>query len=564
MQTTPQQRIDEFTHAGWWGEETLYDFFLAAAKRPDHLALVDPANRSAITDGEPQRFSYKQLGKCIDFLSDLFFQGGIQENDKVVVQLPNIVELPITYLALARLGAILSPVPVQYGPHELKQTIEKLSPDAFVTLSNFKSKNLAESHGRIFTNQCPVFSFGDQITTDQIPLNLGMHKPSSAWQAYVSERTPSANDILTICWTSGTTGSPKGVPRSHNNWLVSGISSLDATKMTQDDILLNPFPMVNMAGIGGFLFPWLLSGNTLVLHHPFELKLFLQQIADEKISYSVAAPAVLNMLLKEPEIMSAADLSSLRAIGSGGAPLTEWMVASFQDDYNIPVANLFGSNEGMCMSSNIDDLPSPADRAIYFPRYGLEGIRWSSRVSKMTKTRLVDIDTGVEILSPGKAGELEIFGPSIFDGYWESEQDNALVFSDDGYFRTGDVFEISDDPTKSMFYKFVGRSKDIIVRGGMNISPDEIDKLLAGHPKLAAAAVTGFDDEVLGERIGAVVVAKPGQSIVLGDLTDYLKGIGLAVFKLPEKIRVVAELPMNATGKVLRRELKSLFDEESL
>ena len=145
MQTTPQQRIDEFTQAGWWGEETLYDFFLAAAKRPDHLALVDPANRSAITDGEPQRFSYKQLGKCIDFLSDLFFQGGIQENDKVVVQLPNIVELPITYLALARLGAILSPVPVQYGPHELKQTIEKLSPDAFVTLSNFKSKNLAES-----------------------------------------------------------------------------------------------------------------------------------------------------------------------------------------------------------------------------------------------------------------------------------------------------------------------------------------------------------------------------------------------------------------------------------
>ena len=564
MQTTPQQRIDEFTQAGWWGEETLYDFFLAAAKRPDHLALVDPANRSAITDGEPQRFSYKQLGECIDFLSDLFFQGGIQENDKVVVQLPNIVELPITYLALARLGAILSPVPVQYGPHELNQTIEKLSPAAFVTLSNFKSKNLAESHGRIFTNHCPVFSFGDQITTDRVALNLALHKPSSAWQAYVSERTPSANDILTICWTSGTTGSPKGVPRSHNNWLVSGISSLDATKMTQDDILLNPFPMVNMAGIGGFLFPWLISGNTLVLHHPFELKLFLQQIADEKISYSVAAPAVLNMLLKEPEIMSAADLSSLRAIGSGGAPLTEWMVASFQDDYNIPVSNLFGSNEGMCMSSNIDDLPSPADRAIYFPRYGLEGIRWASRVSKMTKTRLVDIDTGVESLSPGKAGELEIFGPSIFDGYWESEQDNALVFSDDGYFRTGDVFEIADDPTKSMFYKFVGRSKDIIVRGGMNISPDEIDKLLAGHPKLAAAAVTGFDDEVLGERIGAVVVAKPGQSIVLGDLTDYLRGIGLAVFKLPEKIRVVAELPMNATGKVLRRELKSLFDEESL
>ncbi len=561
MQTTPQSRIDEFTQAKWWGEQTIYDLFVQAEKRSDHLALVDPANRATFTDGFPQRLTYGQLSQHIDALSDLYFRGGIRENDIVVIQLPNIIELPITYLALARLGAIVSPVPVQYGAHELNQAIEKLDPAAYVTVSNLKSQNLSEAHGRLFEQQCPVFSFGDDVGAAIIPLNLQRHTPSPAWQTYVETRTASANDILTICWTSGTTGSPKGVPRSHNHWIISGISSSDSASMTSEDIILNPFPMVNMAGLGGFLFPWLLSGNTLVLHHPFDLNQFLQQIADESVSYTIAAPALLNMLLKDPDIMAATDLSSLRAIGSGGSPLTEWMVSTFQNDYNIPVSNIFGSNEGMCLSSSAVDLPNPADRAVFFPRYGLPGAQWKSRVSKMTKTRLVDASSGKEIVVAGIQGELEISGPSVFDGYWQSEQDNLQVFSEDGYFRTGDVFEIVDDPINSIYYRFVGRSKDIIVRGGMNISPDEIDSLLAGHPKLAAAAVTGYDDDLLGERVGAVVVVKPGESVVLLDITDYLRQLGIAVFKLPEQLRVVASLPINATGKVVRRDLKPLFEK---
>jgi acyl-coenzyme A synthetase/AMP-(fatty) acid ligase len=159
MQTTPQSRIDEFTQAKWWGEQTIYDLFVQAEKRSDHLALVDPANRATFTDGFPQRLTYGQLSQHIDALSDLYFRGGIRENDIVVIQLPNIIELPITYLALARLGAIVSPVPVQYGAHELNQAIEKLDPAAYVTVSNLKSQNLSEAHGRLFEQQCPVFSF---------------------------------------------------------------------------------------------------------------------------------------------------------------------------------------------------------------------------------------------------------------------------------------------------------------------------------------------------------------------------------------------------------------------
>ena len=178
----------------------------------------------------------------------------------------------------------------------------------------------------------------------------------------------------------------------------------------------------------------------------------------------------------------------------------------------------------------------------------------------MTRTRLVDLETRAIVYQPGVRAELEIAGPSVFDGYWQAEATNAEVFSGDGFFRTGDVFEIPEEPEKSDFYRFVGRSKDIIVRGGMKISPDEIDNVLAGHPRVSAVAVTGYEDPVLGERIGVAVVPQPGQAVSLDDLTDYLRQQGLAIFKLPERLIEVDALPMNATGKVLRAELRKQFE----
>jgi acyl-CoA synthetase (AMP-forming)/AMP-acid ligase II len=268
------------------------------------------------------------------------------------------------------------------------------------------------------------------------------------------------------------------------------------------------------------------------------------------------------MLLKKREILDSVDLSSLRSIGSGSAPLSEWMVAGFQERYGIGILNVFGSNEGACLCSGVDDLPDPGDRAQYFPRFGVEGFEWSNRISDRIRTRLVDLQTGDHVAEAGKQGELEIWGASVFDGYYDSPEANAEVFTEDGYFKTGDVFEIAGDGDQAKFYKFVGRCKDIIVRGGVNISPDEVDNLLAGHPKVAEVAVVGYDDEVMGERIGAVVVPKPDEDVTLEELTDFLRGHGLAVFKLPERLRCVEALPHNATGKVQRRELKDLFDPE--
>jgi acyl-CoA synthetase (AMP-forming)/AMP-acid ligase II len=479
------------------------------------------------------------------------------ENQQEYPQNPS--QKPGLGFPIARLGAIISPVPIQYGPFELEKAREVLEPSAFISMSNFKGKNFAADHSPVFGDDFARFAFGEDVPEGFTPISLDAGRSEAdGFADYLAGLDISANDILSICWTSGTTGQPKGVPRSHNMWMASGRGAHDVADMQDGEAILNPFPMVNMAAIGGFLFPWLMRGSTLVLHHPLDLPVFLKQIEQEKIGYTIAPPALLNMLLKQREVLDAIDIRSLRAIGSGSAPLSEWMVKGYQEDYGIAILNVFGSNEGICLATDQYDVPDPADRARYFPRFGVQGFEWRNRAGAETVTRLVDLQSGEVVTEPGAQGEMEIQGATLFDGYWKSPGANAEVFTDDGFFRTGDVFEIVGDDLR--YYKFVGRCKDIIVRGGVNISPDEIDNLLAGHPKVAEVAVVGYEDEIMGERVGAVVVPKPGETVSLDELTEYLRDKGMAVFKLPEQLRLVDEIPHNAVGKILRRELVELFD----
>jgi len=566
MRTTPTERIEDLTRRGWWGEQTLDDLFRAAVKSsPEHVALVDQFNRSDFTDGEAQRFTFAELRNVAENLAARFYETGLRPDDIVVVQLPNIVELAVLYLALGKLGVVISPVPMQYGSFELEKAKKVVDPAAYISLTNFKGKNFASELGAVFKGGCKVFCFGSDVPDGAISLELSTDIPDDnvSYTAHVDRLDITANDIFTICWTSGTTGQPKGVPRSHNMWIASAIGSHDAALLQDNEILLNPFPLVNMAAIGGFLYCWMMRACTLVLHHPFDMQVFLKQIQDEKVAYTIAPPAVLTMLLKQREILDSIDISSLRCIGSGSAPLSEFMVAGFGKDFGIEILNIFGSNEGICLASGPKELPDYAERAQFFPRFGVEGLEWANRAGNNMKTRLISLESGLEVTEIGKQGELEIWGSTVFDGYYKSPEANAEVFSEDGYFRTGDVFEITGEGELPQFYKFVGRCKDIIVRGGVNISPDEIDTELAAHPKVAQVCIVGIDDEIMGERIGAAVVAKPGETIVLEDLTSFLKERGVAVFKLPEKLVCTDSLPYNATGKIQRRDVKRLFDKAS-
>lgn len=548
------ERIKTYTAKGWWTDTTLSDAFAEAAEaHGDRTALVDQPNREGLDGGTPKRWSWSDLKEEVSAYARTLHQLGVRRGDTVVVQLPNIAEFVVLYLALARLGAIISPVPVQYGRHELTMIGQALSPRLFIGITRFHGHDLTAAVGASGFSQCVWFGpeppAGQPLLADLV-------------DAVRSEsKTPAidcnANDVMTICWTSGTTGTPKGVPRTHNQWFAIAPATYEGAAMREGDVLLNPFPFVNMASIGGMLINWLRCQGSLVLHHPLELPVFLTQIKQESVTFTIAPPALLNMLLKNEALMSQFDLSSLRCIASGSAPLSPWMVQGFADTYNIGVVNLFGSNEGCSLVSGVEDMPDATLRASYFPRFGVDGIEWKASVSKMIKTRLRDLETGKLITDRNQPGELEITGATMFDHYLGDSASNPDVFTEDGYFRTGDLFEITGDDEPPRFYHFVGRCKDIIIRGGANISPDEIDTLLAAHPKLAEAATVGYADDDLGERVCVFVVAKPDETVSLDDVTGFLREQGLAVFKLPERLETIDVLPRNALGKVVRGELRA-------
>ena len=557
---TPE-RVAAYTARGWWGQRTLIDLFLDTAERtPDVLAVVDPPNRAALAPGEPLRLTYAELKTATDRLAQTLLDAGIGKDDVVMVQLPNIVELVITYLASARLGAIVTPLPVQFRSHEVRQAMGLTEPRVFITTKSFGDHDYVTMVRRLqpeFPCLQHIIALGDGLPDGVLSLANAVDEPAdtSRVDAYVAEHPVSANDVFTICWTSGTIAEPKGVPRSHNLWIAIAFATVDAAGLEEGDTLLNPFPLVNMSAIGGMLVPWLLTRGKLVMHQPLDLPVFLAQLGDEQVRYTVAPPVLLNLLLLRPGLLENADLSHIRNIGSGSAPLSPWMVEQWHERHGIPILNFFGANEGTALASDPVDIPDPAERALSFPRLGVPGFEWSNRVATMIETKLIDPQTHEVVTEPGVPGELAIRGATVFSGYWKRPALTESSFDTEDYFLTGDLFAIAGENGDR--YRFVGRLKDLIIRGGMNIAPEEIEHLLADHPKIQEVAVVGVPDgRKLGEEVvTAVVVPKEGEEVKLGDLVDFLKGKDIAAYKLPRKLVCVQSLPRNAVGKVLKREI---------
>ena len=570
MILVPQDKIDEYTRQGWWGEQTLGALFIDQAERlGNSLAVADPPNRPQITGEAPLRWSWQDLLTEVGRYAAFMHAQGLRKDDVIVMQLPNCVEMHALYLACAVLGVVMTPVPMQYRAHELSHVVATTQARQAITtarVGHYKSAEQWVQHAAQFSSLQKIWSYGENLPAGCHDLRSAL-ADAPVWdaatlRAHMREIGLSANDVLTICWTSGTEAQPKGVPRSHNEWLIVGQSVMEAGQMRPGTQMLIPFPFVNMAGVSTSLVAWLMCGGGLHQHHPFDLEVFILQLREQPIDYSVAAPAVLNQLLKQPEKLAGVDLSRLKRLGSGGGPLSEWLMEEMFNQFGIEVVNYFGSNEGASMSSSPADMPDRTQRALYFPRLGVKGHEWSLSNSRKISTRLVDLDTGEDITRPGRVGELRFKGPTIFSGYYQSPHLTARAFDEQGYYRTGDLFEIAGD--RQQFYRFAGRHKDIVIRGGMNISSEEVENLLLGHPKVRESAVIGCPDPVLGEKVCAVVVPQPGQTLSLEELVHHLRHVEeVAAFKWPEKLILMDELPRNAVGKILKRELRERFFPKS-
>lgn len=545
----------EYITRGWWNNETFSSIFDRAVRStPTAIALVDPPNREQLVFGTQQRYSYQELAHCADNLAGILYDHGLRNGDRVIVQLPNIAELIITYVALAQSGCIISPVPMQFGRFELAHVSAELKVDAVVTIGSFSGKPFLSDRIDAYPEQTRVFAFdaaGQQRVTE-----LPQNRLDTIRQAKAPRPRLSANDILTICWTSGTTGLPKGVPRHHNHWNAHNIAIQDALPLKPGEAMLSPFPMTNMTGVA-FLIYWPSVNARLILHHPFDQKLFFEQLETENVVMTLAPPSILNSFIKQTELHSATDLSSLKLIASGSAPLSPWMIRGYKEIFDVDIINMYGSSEGVVIISGPNDVEDSEQRACLFPRFGNPQYSWHNRYAARCATRLVDLqDRHTVIDTPGVPGELLMKGPGIFDGYLNSDGESGAVFDSNGYFYTGDIFEIAGTDDLEKYYQFVGRKKELIIRGGFNISPVELDLVLAGHPKILEAAVFGYPDEDLGEKVCAAVVPGEGEAIVLSDITSFLDKVGMAKFKWPEKLLILNALPRNSANKLMRNDLK--------
>ncbi len=558
MFLTSRARIADYVGRGWWEGITVDAMFQAAVRAGgDGLALVDPPNREKLDGQPPERLNWSTLRDRVEHAAAGLLEAGLRKDDVVCAQLPNTVDAVILFLACARIGLILTPVVMQYREHELGYILDQTEPRAFVTVLQFAGYDHAAMADRLARSRPAMQILVLNAADDPCDFSARCALADPSWVArYAVEHPTDGGEVLTICWTSGTESRPKGVPRDHNHWVLNAKVVAEATGMEAGDTLLNPFPLVNIGSIGGLVMTWLHIRGRLVLHHPFDLAIFLQQIEFEHVTYTIAPPAVLTALLQQPTLIGTTDIGSLRAIGSGSAPLSPWLIEGWLSQHSIQICNVFGSNEGAALFANAIDVPDPAERARYFPRIGATGTAWSGLAARVSRTRLVDLTTGAEIVEPGQPGEMRITGACTFSTYWRSPEITATAFDDQGYFRTGDLFEIAGDGPLRQFYRFVGRSKEIIVRGGVNISPAELDDLIIGQPQVKEAATVGIPDPVLGERVAVAVVPQSGAAPTLADIGDWMAAKDVAIFKRPERLVIVDQLPRNAMNKVVRDQLR--------
>jgi acyl-CoA synthetase (AMP-forming)/AMP-acid ligase II len=541
-----QESIREWTGKGAWGEKTFIDYFKAnVAKMPDALCLVDPPNKEALVSLKPERLTYRELDRAVDATAEALVAKGIVKDDIIMVQLPNCWELAMLYLAITRAGALISPLPMQWRQSELEFIARITEARAIITVeefSGFKHKELAKN----IQTKFPFIK--DIITLLEIK---EMTKGNVTGK--LDKISIDANDVFTLCWSSGTEAEPKGCPLSHNNWIFQSSFCYETAPIKPGDNLITAGPLVNMASVGTVYIEWLIGGGKLALHHPFDGPTFIMQLMKEEINYTLLVPAIVNAILKHPKVDSF-NLSKMRAITIGAAPPSLWSVQDMKKRWGIDFANIWGQNEGTANVAGPYDIPDLEMRLDHFPHYGKPGSKWLnvSSLRKNIQMKLLDPLTKKEITELGGVGELWYKGPNVIPGYYKRPDITEKSFDDQGFFNTGDLFQIKDNDCVGFF----DRTKDIIIRGGFNISAQEVENMLLGHPRVLDVAVVAMPDEMLGEKVCVYVVLRSEEKLELEEISSFMKDKGIAAYKIPERLEIISAIPRNPVGKILKKVLR--------
>lgn len=539
------EMIRKWTELDAWGHKTLIDCFEShVRKEPDKICLVDPLNKEALVGNPPERLTYRELARATDATAKGLVERGIGKDNIVLVQLPNCWELAMLYLAICRAGALISPVPMQWRTAELAYIARLTGAEAFITIEKFRGfehKRMVEQ----LRIQCPDLK---RIISLSEVREISKQTPS----AHLPSLFTDPNHAFTLCWSSGTEAEPKGCPLSHNNWICQASLKYEATPMEPGDSFITAGPLVNMASVGTVFVPWLMGGGKLVLNHPFDGELFIRQLTEEQINFTLLVPAVVNALLRHPKV-DTFDLSQMKAICIGGAAPSLWSIRELKKRWNVEFVNTWGQNEGPAINAGPFDIPNLEMRVDHLPFPGkASGKKWAAPVRKFLDLKIMDPLTEKEMTRVGDIGELYYRGPNVIPCYFGRPDLTAKAFDPEGFFKTGDLFQIKENHCMGFFE----RCKDIIIRGGFNISARQVEDMLLGHPKVLDVAAVAMPDERLGEKNCIYAVPAAGETIGLEELTSFLKDKGIAMYKLPERLEIIGEIPRNAVGKILKKDLR--------
>jgi acyl-CoA synthetase (AMP-forming)/AMP-acid ligase II len=516
--------IARHTATGWWGTDTIYGLLSAqVAAHPEREAIVDAR----------RRVTYRALKDGIDRTAAVLKRQGIGRGDVVTIQLPNWIEFAFVFLALELLGAVANKISPDFRSREVSYILRFSKSRAYVCSRNFKGFDYPGMVRALMPDLpdlrfiCVVDGAGEDGTLS-LAAALEATPPLPE-----RERVPmGADEVFRMAFTSGTTGNPKCVLHSFNTTLPACRILTRDMQASADDVFLIYLPVgLNWGYL--LLVQALLLGARAVLLDRFSGRAALELIAREKVTFVASAPASLIAMLNEPEL-SGYDCSSLRVVITGGASCPVETLRAFQRRMAGHLIELYGMLEtGYHAYTRLTDDPEKVNGTI-------------GRCVEGMGLRLIDGE-GRDV-PRGEQGEIAADGPSVHLGYYNNPQANAEAFTADGWFRTGDLGVVADDAGN---VRIVGRSKEIINRGGKKFFPREVEEILYTHPKVLHAAMVGVADARLGERNCLCVVPKSGATVTLDEFTDFLRD-QVATYKLPERLEILDELPFTPTGKIQR------------
>jgi 2,3-dihydroxybenzoate-AMP ligase/mycobactin salicyl-AMP ligase len=545
----PKELVEQYSQKHYWTGITIGEML-------DRTCDLYPY-KEALVAGEI-RLTYCQLREWIDRAAIAFLELGIKKLDRVLLQIPNWAEFVYAYYGLHKIGAI----PVMCIPRFSQREIEHFSeitearawivPLRFEKIDYLPMIESIRSHHPLLKHILMIDSTEQEkqlLPEGTLSFNHLLKKIdlNQYPKDYLQSFRPDPNEICHLMPTGGTTGLPKLVPRTHNDWLCNIEYRAKAWQRSPHDITLIATPVTHNMAIEVSMNPSFLTGGKVVMipsTHPREI---LEAIENEEVTNTILAVAQVQQIVDFPEL-DHYKVSSLQVIATGGSYMPPEVIRKVYSKLKCKFYNVYGSSEGPCTQTRFED---PDDVVLH-------SVGWP--VCPYDEFKVID-SNGKPLPSEAE-GELVVRGPCIFRGYYKSEAENQEAFTLDGFYRTGDIAKF--DRERRLI--ITGRRKDIIIRGGENIGAKEVEDLIGDHPKVESVAAVAMPDPILGEKVCTFIKPRKDEKIFFEEIISYLKEKKTSVLYLPERMEIVEEMPFTNVGKIdkkrLREEIKEKLKKE--